>query len=139
MTHRYLIILVGLLLACLPSLVQSAQGDAITSENQRTKNPSNMTAGEIGKQPANLCEGCKLIRGKVLQNDHDSLLVRDTSKKEVRMKLDKGTQIGQADPKNATFIEGDRIEAMVTPDGHAWSVTLLRHQSNQPGVDAEGD
>jgi hypothetical protein len=46
--------------------------------------------------------------------------------------------MGQVDPKNATFIEGDRIEAYVK-DGRAWSVTQLKQQSNQPGVDAEGD
>jgi hypothetical protein len=139
MVFRHLLITVCFM-ATVPYVVESANTDAITSENQRTKGTGAVTEGERAKQPENLCEGCTLIRGKVLLNDHDSLLIMDRStKKEVRLKLDTHTQIGQADPKNATFIEGDRVEAMGTADGRAWSVTLLKHQSNQPGVDAEGD
>lgn len=74
-----------------------------------------------------------------MRNDFDKLVVRDSKKKDIEMKFDKHTRVGQVDPKNATFIEGDRIEVLVTADGRIWSVTQLRQQSNQPGVDAEGD
>ena len=103
--------------------------------------PESLTADQQAalERQGNACEGCHLVRGKVLRNDFDKLVVRDNKKKEIEMKFDKNTRLGQVDPKNATFIEGDRIEALVTPDGRIWSATQLKQQSNQPGVDAEGD
>jgi hypothetical protein len=103
--------------------------------------PDSLTADQQAalEQKENACEGCHLVRGKVLRNDFDKLVVRDSKKKEIEMKFDKHTRLGQVDPKNATFIEGDRIEALLTADGRIWSVTQLKQQSNQPGVDAEGD
>jgi hypothetical protein len=98
--------------------------------------------GKTGKAEAqdhkDACEGCTRVRGKVVRNDHSSLVIKDKSQKEISLRIDETTRVGQTDPKNATFIEGDRVEAYVK-DGHAWSVTQLKQQSNQPGVDAEGD
>jgi hypothetical protein len=38
------------------------------------------------------------------------------------------------------FVEGDRIEAYVKPDGVAWSITALKQQQGQPGLaGAPGD
>jgi hypothetical protein len=96
------------------------------------------TAKAESQQQKDACEGCTRVRGKVVRNDHDTLVIKDKSQKEISLKLDERTRMGQVDPKNATFIEGDRIEAYVK-DGRAWSVTQLKQQSNQPGVDAEGD
>jgi hypothetical protein len=73
----------------------------------------------------------------VLTVDNDSLLLRDTSKKEVRIKLDKQTIYGQTNPRSVTFLEGDRIEAYVKPDGRAHSIGLLKQTHGIPGV--EGD
>jgi hypothetical protein len=38
-------------------------------------------------------------------------------------------------PRAATFMEGDRIEAYVKPDGVAWSITVLKPSQAQPGVE----
>jgi hypothetical protein len=52
--------------------------------------------------------------------DAKSLLVKDSSQKEVRLKLDESTQMGAlGQPRTGTFVEGDRIEAYVKPDGVA--------------------
>jgi len=104
------------------------------------QNPEAMTkdqkTAKADSQPRNACEGCKLIRGLVLSSDRDSILVKDASQKEVRLKLDQRTQMGQfSQPRAATFMEGDRIEAYVTPDGYAWSITALKEQQGQPGVE----
>jgi uncharacterized protein YdeI (BOF family) len=96
------------------------------------------TAKAEAQQQKDACEGCTRVRGKVVRNDHNSLVIKDKSQTEITLKIDERTQMGQVDPKNATFIEGDRIEAYVK-DGRAWSVTQLKQLSNQPGVDAEGD
>ena len=107
--------------------------------------PDKLTAGQQDalEKKGDACPGCHRVRGRVVQNDKDTLVVKDNKKNEVKMKFDqnlrKGQYLGQTDPKNSTFVEGDRIEAMVTADGRIWSVTQLKQLSNQPGVDAEGD
>lgn len=92
-------------------------------------------------QQKNACEGCHLVRGLVLSSDSTSLLVRDSAKKEIRLKIDQSTDIGTlSQPRTGTFMEGDRIEAYVRPDGVAWSITALKQQQGQPGVaGAPGD
>jgi hypothetical protein len=67
--------------------------------------------------------------------------VKDSSQKEIRLKIDQSTDIGTlSQPRTGTFVEGDRIEAYVRPDGVAWSITALKQQQGQPGVaGAPGD
>jgi len=109
------------------------------------QNPEHITSGQrsakADKQPENLCEGCQVLRGQVLRSDHGSLLVKDASQKEIRLKIDEQTQMGSlSQPRGGTFLEGDRIEAYVTPDGHIWSITTLKQQQGQPGaLGAPGD
>jgi hypothetical protein len=80
------------------------------------------------------CKDCKLIRGRVLKVEEDNtLIVRDRSKQETRIHLDKTTMIGQRNMKDEPFKEGDRIEAYVTPQGHAHSISLMRGQGGIPG------
>jgi len=92
-------------------------------------------------QPENACEGCKIVRGLVLSSDSKSLVVRDASQKEVRMQVDQSTHMGNfSQPRTGTFMEGDRIEAYVKPDGVAWSIMGMKQQQGQPGVaGAPGD
>ena len=92
-------------------------------------------------QPENACEGCKVVRGLVLSSDSKSLVIRDGSQKEVRMQVDQSTRMGNfSQPRAATFMEGDRIEAYVKPDGIAWSIMGMKQQQGQPGVaGAPGD
>jgi len=79
------------------------------------------------------CKDCKVIRGRVLKVDEDFLLVRDRSKQETRIHVDKTTMIGQRNLKDEPFKEGDRVEAYVTPQGHAHSISLMRGQGGIPG------
>ncbi|HKN87052.1 MAG TPA: hypothetical protein VJV04_09350 [Nitrospiraceae bacterium] len=92
-------------------------------------------------QSENVCEGCKVVRGLVLSSDSKSLLVRDSSQNEVRLKVDQSTHMGNfSQPRAATFMEGDRVEAYVKPDGIAWSIIGMKQQQGQPGVaGAPGD
>lgn len=92
-------------------------------------------------QGQNACEGCKVIRGLVLSSDSQSLRIKDSSQKEVNLKVDQSTRMGNlSQPRTGTFMEGDRIEAYVKPDGVAWSSTALKQQQGQPGVaGAPGD
>ena len=104
------------------------------------QNPEATTGEKHAKadtqQQKNACEGCKVVRGLVLSSDDKSLLVKDSSQKEVRLKLDSSTQMGSlGQPRTGTFIEGDRIEAYVKPDGVAWSITVLKSQQGQPGAE----
>jgi hypothetical protein len=77
----------------------------------------------------------------VLSSDSKSLVIRDGSQKEVRMQVDQSTRMGNfSQPRAATFMEGDRIEAYVKPDGIAWSIMGMKQQQGQPGVaGAPGD
>ena len=71
-------------------------------------------------------------------SDYDSLLMKnEPDNQEVRIYLDKDTRLGQVNIRNQGFLEGDRIEAYVKPDGHADSVNLQRELKGIPGV--EGD
>ena len=85
------------------------------------------------------CEQCELIRGRVLKVEDEFLVVRDRSKREVRLHMDRNTIIGQRNVKDEPFKEGDRVEAYVTPKGHIHSISLIRGQGGIPGdVDAGG-
>jgi ribosomal protein S1 len=79
------------------------------------------------------CRDCVIVRGRVLKVENDYLTVRDRSKREVRLHMDKTTMIGQRNIKDEPFKEGDRVEAYVTSEGHAHSVSLIRTQGGIPG------
>jgi hypothetical protein len=84
------------------------------------------------------CKDCVRLRGQVMLSDYDSLLMKnEPDDQEVRIYLDKDTRLGQVNIRNQGFLEGDRIEAYVKPDGHADSVNLQRELKGIPGV--EGD
>jgi len=117
-----------------PAPLDEQNPDVITRDGKQS--------AKVSKEQKDACEGCKLIRGLVLQSDPDSLLVKDAAQKEVRLKIDPNRiHMGQlSQPRTGTFVEGDRIEAMVMPDGYAWSITALKQQQGQPGVaGAPGD
>ena len=116
-----------------PAPVDLQSPGTITREGQQT--------AKAEAQPKDLCENCKVIRGQILINDRDSILLKDQSQKEIRLKLDQRTRMGNfSRPQSAQFLEGDRVEAFVTPDGYAWSITGLKQQQGQPGVEgAPGD
>lgn len=74
-----------------------------------------------------------IIRGKVLKVLGENLLVREKSGKEINIHMDRRTKKGEVNLKDEPFKEGDRIEAYVMPDGHAFSITLMRAQGGIPG------
>jgi hypothetical protein len=95
------------------------------------------TAKADPQSTATTCEGCKIVRGLVLSSDSKSLRIKDSSQKEVNLTVDQSTRMNNlSQPRTGTFIEGDRIEAYVKPDGVAWSITGLKQQKGQSGVDA---
>jgi hypothetical protein len=78
----------------------------------------------------------------VLRVNPDGFLVKDAAGgKEVNLKVNQQTQMSEmSNPRAATFVEGDRIEAYVHPDGTIWSIVGLKQQQGQPGViGAPGD
>jgi len=74
-----------------------------------------------------------IIRGRVMQVLGENLLVKEKSGKEINIHMDRRTKKGEVNLKDEPFKEGDRIEAYVTPDGHAFSITLMRAQGGIPG------
>jgi hypothetical protein len=79
----------------------------------------------------------EVIRGKIVTIQNEFLTVKTTNGKDVRVHVDKNTHRGQVNLKDEEFKEGDKIEAYVTPKGHAISISLMRAQGNMPG-DPEG-
>lgn len=79
----------------------------------------------------------EVIRGKIVTIQNEFLTVKTTNGKDVRLHVDKNTHRGQVNLKDEEFKEGDKIEAYVTPKGHAISISLMRAQGNMPG-DPEG-
>jgi hypothetical protein len=83
----------------------------------------------------------EVIRGKIVTIQDEFLTVKTTNGKDVRLYVDKNTHRGQVNLKDEEFDEefkeGDKIEAYVTPKGHAISISLMRAQGNMPG-DPEG-
>jgi hypothetical protein len=79
----------------------------------------------------------EVVRGKILTIQNEFLTVKTTNGKDVRIHVDKNTQRGQVNLKDEEFKEGDKVEAYVTPKGHAISISLMRAQGNMPG-DPEG-
>ena len=103
--------------------------DLITRDGKQT--------AKADSQSKATCEGCKIVRGLVLSSDSKSLRIKDSSQNEVKLKVDQSTRMNNlSQPRTGTFIEGDRVEAYVKPDGVAWSITGLKQQKGQSGVDA---
>ena len=75
----------------------------------------------------------EVVRGRVLKIDGQMYLIKERSGKEVQLRVDKQTQKGQVNLKDEPFKIGDRVEAYMTPDGHAFSISLTRGQGGIPG------
>lgn len=87
------------------------------------------------KPSPDLCasKDCRVIRGRVLQLEGESLMVKENSGsgKEVRMTVDRKTDKGQVGiaGRDEEFAIGDTIEAYITSAGHAESISLMRPDS----------
>lgn len=60
------------------------------------------------------------IKGDLLRIDGDFFVVKDTAGKEIRLHVDKASQL------DGTIKAGDKIEAQATETGHASSVRLAK-------------
>jgi len=61
--------------------------------------------------------GLQTVTGDVLKIEGDYYVVKDTAGKEIRMHVDKTTEL------EGSFKAGDKIEAQVTEKGHALTIT----------------
>ena len=76
-----------------------------------------------------------VVRGRIKKIEGaagDSFLVKDSGGKEIRMRVDGQTMKATSNTRDESFKEGDKIEAYVTPDGHAFSISLMRPQGAMP-------
>lgn len=71
----------------------------------------------------------KIVRGDVLAIEGEFYVVKDTTGHEVRLHVNQDTKM---DSKLKVKV-GDKIEAHVTSDGHATSITLQIPQSSKAG------
>jgi hypothetical protein len=72
--------------------------------------------GETGNEQPHL----QIVKGQVLKHENEVLTITDEEGKKIHLHLGKDTVIPGL--PGAKFKPGDRIEANVTPDGHAKSV-----------------
>jgi len=74
------------------------------------------------------CSGCIVIRGQVQKLDDQLLILKDSeSKMDVRLRLDKETEPGQAPIRTGgEFQPGDRVEVYLTPEGRALTISMIR-------------
>ena len=76
----------------------------------------------------------QIVRGDVLMREGEFYIVKDTSGHEVRLHVNKETKL------DGPVKAGDKIEARVTPEGHATSLTLQVPQNGtapiMPGRDS---
>jgi hypothetical protein len=70
-----------------------------------------------GSQPA----AASAVKGDVLYWEGEELIVKEISGREVRMHVNADTKIENAPGRLKT---GDKVEAMVTTEGHALSIKL---------------
>jgi uncharacterized protein YdeI (BOF family) len=64
--------------------------------------------------------GTQTVKGDLLKIDGEFYVVKDRSGKEIRLHVDKTSQL------EGTFKAGDKIEAQATDKGHASSIKLVQ-------------
>ena len=124
---------------------RSPSAEKLAREKEKVLAPSDLRSEGSGGQtalaptrsaPEQDVKG-EVVRGRILKIENEFFTVKNTAGKEVRLHVDKNTHRGQVNLKDEEFKEGDRIEAYMSPKGHAITITLIRGQGNMPG-DPEG-
>lgn len=110
-----------------------APGDLRDEEQQKSASAEGQRGGTDRRMEAMRDVQGDIIRGRVMQVLGENLLVKEKSGKEINIHMDRRTKKGEVNLKDEPFKEGDRIEAYVMPDGHAFSITLMRAQGGIPG------
>ena len=117
--------------------------DRVIGDRSQVIAPEELRGEDVGKRgatsPTTKTEDVKgeVVRGKLVKIENEVYIVKDRAGKEVRLHVDKDTHMGNVNLKDEYFKEGDRVEAYVTPTGHAYSLSILRAQPNSPN-DPEG-
>ena len=78
--------------------------------------------GSLGIATHSYAAGSKIVEGDVLKIEGEFYTVHDTAGHEVRLHVDKTTQL-----EGAAFKVGDKVEAYVTDKGHARSLYHIKH------------
>ena len=76
--------------------------------------------GSLGIATLSSAAGSKIVEGDVLKIEGEFYTVHDTAGHEVRLHVDKTTQL------EGTFKAGDKVEAYVTDKGHARSLYHIK-------------
>ena len=76
--------------------------------------------GSLGIATLSYAAGSKIVEGDVLKIEGEFYTVHDTAGHEVRLHIDKTTQL------EGTFKVGDKVEAYVTDKGHARSLYHIK-------------
>ena len=109
-----------------------------SGQGQTRLDPSDRTSASTA--PTRECEGCKLLRARVLAADNNGgLIVKDRSKQEIHLKVTRETIMGTENSRYGGFTEGEVVEAYVQPDGIVHSITVVKHPGGLPGADEPGD
>ena len=75
------------------------------------------TAADKVAETTPITSGLQTVQGDVLKIEGDSYVVKDMNGKEIPLHVDKTTKL------EGSFKAGDKIEAQVTEEGHALSIT----------------
>jgi hypothetical protein len=117
-----------------PQQLKQGAAGAVAPGDLREDAPGEPTKqAKADTSRASECRDCEVVRGRVLKVEDEFLTVRDRSKREIRLHMDKTTIIGQRNLKDEPFKEGDRVEAYVSQNGHAHSISLMRGQGGIAG------
>ncbi len=90
---------------------------------KQTGQPDDSPAAGHGSSPkTSETMAQKAVQGEIVKIDGEFYVVRDASGKEVRIHVDKDTMTDKGAIQGDSLKVGDRIEAEVTPQGHARSI-----------------
>lgn len=76
-----------------------------------------------------------IIRGRISKIDGERLSIQEKGGREISVHMDRNTMIGARQLRDDPFKLGDQVEAYVTPDGHAFSISQWRavgHMGDDP-------
>jgi hypothetical protein len=112
-----------------PSINEKDLQTAVAPPDLRGEEAGIASVGAASPMPADIsCQDCSVLRGQVQQVEGELLVLKDSvSQQEVRLHVDKETQQGQAPiHTGCAFRPGDSVEAYVTPQGHALTISMIR-------------
>jgi hypothetical protein len=91
---------------------------------KKTKQKDDSPAAGHGDNPKAVVETApqQAVKGEIIKAEGEFYTVKDPSGKEVRIHVDKTTNLDKASGLGATLKVGDQIEVEVTPQGHARTV-----------------